>query len=81
MKQNQMSPEEMEKFSNRMEEFAGTLSDNERTLLQHMIVRGFGRRPDESVDPSQFRRVSFRPITFESVAPKLDANFFKVMCW
>jgi len=81
-KSNEMSPEEMEQFSEKLEQWSGTLSDNERTLLKHMLEL---RRSDEvtgfALNAAEFQRVSFRPFTYQAVAPTLSANFFRLMCW
>jgi hypothetical protein len=73
-----MTPEEMDQFSVKLENWSGTLSTNERALLKFMLEQGWGRQSS----PSDFQRVTFqKPFTVEGHVPKLDANFFKIMCW
>lgn len=87
---HKMTPEEMDEFSVKLEKWSATLSDNERTLLKHMVEldRGTttelprGRFIEKAAALASGRSSeALRPFNFDSVAHKLDRNYWKLMCW
>lgn len=72
-----MSAGDVDKFCSKLEKFSEGLSDTERTLfksilnsegLQHSLELAHGGVSDEGID-------------FRSLAPRLDASFFRVLSW
>ena len=78
-----MAPAEMEAFSQKLEDFTSHLSDNERTLFKQMFLIDRNRLSDKALDQVTGGALNarFDGITFQHVAPRLNANFFKLMCW
>jgi hypothetical protein len=84
-KRTTVTPDEMEQLSVKLAEWSNGLSESERGVLKHMMLLGrnapsAGGVQGFALDPSEFRREGFKPLTVEEPG-ELDANFFKLMCW
>jgi hypothetical protein len=73
-KRQPLAPQEMERLAIKLAEFSKSLSDNERSLLAHMLDRG-----DTKLRPSQpFTDAGY---VFQSPPPELNPGFFTALCW
>lgn len=72
-----MSTQELEKFSLKLQDWSSDLSDNERALFKFMLEQSWNR----TTDPFDFKRVFSAPFEIQQKAPRLTADYFKVMCW
>ena len=78
----EISTNDYEAFSKKLESFSASLSDTERTLFKHMFLVDRDKLSEAALDQVTGGTNSLlRPIQFQRFAPKLDANFFQILCW
>jgi hypothetical protein len=74
----------MEAFGQKLENFASSLSDGERTLFKQMFLIDRDTLSDKALD-AVYGGVSaaarFTGFNYQLAAPRLDTSFFKLMCW
>jgi hypothetical protein len=77
----QISGATVTNLSKKLESFAGTLSDEERTLFKG-ILEGHGLSDEALEKAVGGQTLTFSQGHFSSFAPALNANFFRtLMCW
>jgi hypothetical protein len=80
----EMSAAEAESLCKKLEGFSASLTDNERTLFKRMFTLERGRLSEKALDEvygGAGGQSQFQPLRFQSVAPRLDVNFFKLLSW
>jgi hypothetical protein len=78
----EITTKDYDAFSKKLESFSASLSDTERTLFKHMFLVDRDKVSEGALDQvTGGGAFVARPISVERFAPRLDANFFQVLCW
>jgi hypothetical protein len=80
-----MSTKEIEEFAQKLTKWSESLTDNERTLLSHVLDE-HGRSKRAELSNRNLKalledKLPLEVFRFVDVAPKLDARLVGHMCW